>query len=180
MSSSEINSVDKKAYAVIGVVSTLVIAFLFWLIYVNEGRSSDHVMISYLPALNAALNTLTTILLIVGYWFIKNGKKSKHIASMLGATATSACFLISYIIYHHYHGDTKFLGEGPVRPIYFFILITHIVLSTVMVPMIFATLWHGLRGNFKSHKKIAKFTFPIWIYVSITGVAIFFFLKIFN
>lgn len=180
MALDKMSSIDKKAYLFIALISTVVIGFLFWLIYINEGRTSDLVLISYLPALNATLNSITAILLGLGYWFIKNKNKEAHIVSMLCATTTSALFLISYIIYHHFHGDTKFLGTGLVRGIYFFILITHIVLSTVMVPMIFTTLWHAFRRNYSSHKKIAKITFPIWIYVSITGVAIFFFLKTFN
>lgn len=179
MTSNKMSSIDKKAYSFIALISTAVISFLFWLIYVNEGKSSDFVLISYLPALNATLNSITTLLLVLGFWFIKNKKKEAHIVSMLCATVTSGFFLISYIIYHHFHGDTKFLGTGIIRSVYFFILITHIILSTAMVPMIFATLWHAFRQNYSTHKKIARITFPIWIYVSITGVAIFFFLKSF-
>lgn len=171
---------DKLAYSIIGVVSFVVLAFLTWLIYFNEGQSTHHSWVEFMPAINAGLNSVTTVLLFVGYILIKRGHKEAHIRTMLSATGTSALFLVSYIIYHHFHGDTKFMGEGFIRPIYFFILITHIILSGIMVPMIFATLWHGLRKNYSKHKRIAKWTFPIWIYVSFTGVAIYFLLKNFG
>ncbi len=171
---------DKVAYSIIGLVSTIVLAFLFWLIYFKQAAESAHVFTSYLPALNALLNSITTVLLILGYAFIKRGLRERHIITMLMATGTSGLFLISYIIYHHFHGDTQFLTQGWIRPVYFFILISHIILSMVMVPMVFATLYHAFRKNFSKHLKIARITFPIWIYVSITGVMIFFFLQFLN
>ena len=99
---------------------------------------------------------------------------------MLSATFTSACFLISYIAYHHYQGDTKFMGLGIIRPIYFFILITHILLSIVQVPLILTTLYLAAAKNFVRHRKVARVTLPIWLYVSVTGVLIFVILKSFN
>ena len=136
--------------------------------------------INRLPALNALLNSLTTIFLISGIVFIKNNMAKWHIRSMLLATLTSAVFLISYITYHHFHGDTKFLAQGAVRTIYFIILISHILLSAVQVPLILSTLYLGLTKKYEKHRKVAKITFPIWLYVSITGVLIFVFLKWFN
>ena len=171
---------DKKAYMAIGVVSTLVFAFLIWLIYFNTGSETKADWVLYLPDTNAFLNFTTTCLLIMGVYFIKQGKREAHIKTMLTATATSALFLVGYIVYHHFHGDTKFVGQGIVRPIYFFILISHIVLSVVNVPMIFATLYQAFRKNHEKHKKLARWTFPVWLYVSFTGVLIYFFLKFLN
>lgn len=162
-------------------VSALVIIFLFWLIYFKEAASShDYKWVSLLPTLNASLNTLCFLFLILGYRFIKKGRKSAHIASMLAATFCSALFLISYILYHHFHGDTKFLTEGLIRPVYFFILISHIVLSIPLVPMVFTTLYKAASKNWASHKKWARATFPIWLYVSMTGVLVYIFVKYLN
>jgi putative membrane protein len=96
---------------------------------------------------------------------------------MLSATAFSALFLVSYITYHYFHGDTKFPAHGWIRPVYFFILITHISLSMVALPLILGTLWWALRSEFRFHKKIARWTFPIWLYVSVTGVIVYFVLR---
>jgi putative membrane protein len=171
---------DKKAYILISVLSFLVLVFLFWLIYFNPGQDSQLSWVSYLPTVNATLNSITTFLLICGYIFIKQGLKKAHIISMLLATSTSGMFLVSYIIYHHYQGDTLFLTRGWIRPVYFFILISHIILSIALVPMVFSTLYHAARSQFDKHKRIARLTFPIWIYVSITGVLIYIFVHYLN
>ncbi len=173
-------SKDSKTYLSIGVLSAAIFAFLFWLIYFKETATTSGDWVTYLPATNATLNAITAILLILGFQFIKNGQRSAHIKTMLTAVATSGLFLISYVLYHHYHGDTKFLAEGNIRYVYFFILISHILLSMVQVPLIFATLWFAFKQNFTKHKKFARWTFPIWLYVSVTGVLIYAFLKVFN
>ena len=177
---SPTNSQDRNAYTVIGLVSAIVLAFLVWLIYWKEAPAHHAHWASWLPALNCLFNATTTILLIFGFKAIKAGNKEKHIKLMLSATATSGLFLISYIIYHHFQGDTKFLAQGAVRPIYFFILISHIVLSIPLVPMVFTTLYHAFKENHQKHKWIARKTFPLWLYVSVTGVLIYIFLKVFN
>lgn len=99
---------------------------------------------------------------------------------MASATLSSALFLVCYIIYHSYQGDTKFLAEGLIRPVYFFILISHILLSMVAVPLVLLTLWFAITQRFTSHKKIARWTFPIWLYVSVTGILVYFVLHNFN
>lgn len=171
---------DKNAYVIIFILSFVVLIFLFWLIYFNPGQESKAGWVSFLPTLNASLNSLTTLLLVSGYIFIKQGMKRAHIISMLTATSTSGLFLISYIIYHHYHGDTLFLTQGWIRPVYFSILVSHILLSIALVPMVFFTLYHAAKSQFKKHQKIARLTFPIWIYVSVTGVLIYIFVHYFN
>lgn len=172
---------DKTVFGTIGLISAGVIAFLFWLIYFKTGAQFDATgWVSYLPGLNACLNAMTATLLISGYVAIKGNDLRLHKILMISATVMSACFLVSYISYHHFHGDTKFLATGPIRPIYFSILISHILLSIVQVPLILTTLYLAYVKNFARHKKFARITFPIWLYVSITGVLIFIILKWYN
>lgn len=172
---------NKLAYTAISLVSVAVLAFLFWLIYFKEAADSSALnWVAYLPTVNASLNTLTTLLLVMGYRFIKAQKKQAHIKCMLSAVGTSGLFLVSYIIYHHYQGDTLFLTQGWIRPVYFFILISHIILSVVLVPLIFVTLYHAFLKHFETHKKFARVTFPIWLYVSVTGVLVYIFVHYLN
>jgi putative membrane protein len=178
--SEKINNSSTKPYAIIGIVSSLTISFLVWLIYFKTPVTSSADWVSHLPSLNALLNSITFVFLVSGYFFIKTGRKSAHIKCMLMATFTSGLFVTSYILYHYFQGDTKFLGQGLIRTTYFFILITHIILSVPLVPLVLTTLWHGLKGNNTKHKKFARITFPIWIYISITGVLIYLILNNFN
>lgn len=130
--------------------------------------------ISDLPALNAVLNGICTVFLILGWWFIRHEEKRKHIAMMIGALVSSVVFLIFYCIYHANVGvGTKFEAQGIVRPIYFFILITHIVLAMVIVPLVPTVVFFALTGRFDRHRRLARWTMPIWIYVSITGVLVY-------
>ena len=172
---------DKTVFGVIGLISASVLGFLFWLIYFKTAAEVDSVgWVNYLPALNAFLNAITATLLISGYMAIKRNNLWLHKTLMISATLTSVCFLVSYIAYHHYHGDTKFLAIGLIRPIYFSILISHILLSIVQVPLILMTLYLAYVKNFTRHKTVARITFPIWLYVSVTGLLIFVILKSFN
>lgn len=177
-----IKSDDKKVFGLILFISSLIIGFLFWLIYFKENTqiSTTSNWVNHLPALNAFLNTLTATFLVTGHTFIKKNRIDAHKKFMLMATVTSAFFLISYITYHHFHGDSKFLGTGIIRPIYFFVLITHVILSVVQVPLILITLYLGLMRKFQRHRKFARVTYPIWLYVSVTGVLVFVFLNWFN
>lgn len=166
----------KPIPAILG-LSAVITAFLIWLIYF-KGRMAGPGWISNLPAANACFNSLSALCLIFGYINIRKGNRVVHKRFMLSATVFSALFLVSYITYHSFHGDTKFpLGYGWVRPVYLVILASHILLSMVALPLILGTLWWALRTEFRFHKKIARWTFPIWLYVSVTGVIVFFFLK---
>lgn len=129
--------------------------------------------ISDLPTVNATLNTISGILLTVGYVFIRQRKIEAHKKCMLAAFAMSVLFLISYVIYHANAGSTKFTQQGWVRPVYFTILISHIILAFAIVPLALRTLYLAWREKFDKHRRIAKITFPIWLYVSITGVIIY-------
>jgi putative membrane protein len=131
--------------------------------------------ISQLPALNAILNSVSAILLVTGYLFIRQKNIKAHKVSMISAFVTSTLFLTSYLIYHFSKelGPTRFQGEGIIRPIYFFILITHTVLAVTIVPMIFMTFSRALKKKFALHRKIARWTLPLWLYVSVTGVVVY-------
>lgn len=172
---------DKNALITICLLSFFILSFLIWLIYFKPGASPEGgTWINALPALNALLNSLTSLFLIIGFVLIKKNRINWHKKMMLSAVATSGLFLIGYICYHHFHGDTKFVAVGIIRPLYFGILISHILLSIVQVPLIFSTLYFAFSKQFSKHKKSAKITFPIWLYVSITGVVIFIILKFYN
>jgi putative membrane protein len=129
--------------------------------------------ISYLPHLNAFLNATSAILLVVGYRFIRKLRVDAHRRCQVSAVITSTLFLISYLTYHYYHGDTRFLGQGLVRPFYFVVLISHVILAIVIVPLVLITVYRAARGDFIRHKKIARWTFPLWLYVSVTGVIVY-------
>ena len=129
--------------------------------------------LSKLPALNASLNAMSFLLISLGYFFIQQRALTAHIMCMLAACGTSTLFLISYLFYHFHHGSTKFQGEGPIRIVYFAILISHTILAMAILPMVIKTLVHGFQGKFGKHVAIARWTLPIWMYVSITGVAIY-------
>lgn len=129
--------------------------------------------IAYLPHFNALLNTTSAVLLINGYRFIRKGRINAHRNCQVSALITSTLFLISYVTYHSYHGDTKFLGQGIVRPIYFAILISHVWLAIVILPLVIITFLRAVRGDFLRHRKIARWTLPLWLYVSVTGVIVY-------
>lgn len=126
-----------------------------------------------LPALNAALNSVATVLLVLAFVAIKRGQKARHKALMLAATGVSAAFLTSYLIYHEAVGSVPFTAGGVARTVYFAILIPHVVLAAVQVPLILATLWFALRGTFDRHRRIARVTWPVWMFVSVTGVLVY-------
>jgi len=159
------------------VVSSLAVSFLLWLLYVHHASADFAGRWMFLPALNALLNGLCAIALCVGLYFIKHDNKEAHRTSMLLAFTFSSVFLISYIVNHALHGDTIFPGRGPVRTLYLSILASHVILSVVALPMVLTTFFFSLTGRFAMHRRIARLTFPIWLYVSITGVVVFVFLK---
>jgi putative membrane protein len=126
-----------------------------------------------LPALNACLNATSAAFLLLGYWQIRQKKITAHRVCMSAAFLTSVLFLTSYLYYHYHHGSTKFAGQGAVRLVYFAILLTHTVLAAVIVPMILLTLRRALKGEFARHRPLARWTLPLWLYVSVTGVIVY-------
>ena len=165
----------KIIYIVSAVVSTAV-AFLI-LGPRPEGIAAYNVDVSSLPMVNALLNSITTILLLVGLYFIKNKKITYHQNTMLTAFGTSLLFLVTYIIYHWFKaGPKEYMGQFEL--IYYIILISHILLAMIIIPLSLITLYRGWNSQINKHRKIAKITFPIWLYVSITGIVIYLMLYI--
>lgn len=126
-----------------------------------------------LPAVNASLNSLSTLFILAGYWFIKTDRKQQHIVAMVAALITSTLFLISYGIYHAHHIVTYFTHPGWPRVIYRLILFTHIPLAFVVLPLVVLTVVPALRARYDRHRRIARWTLPIWLYVSVTGVLVY-------
>ncbi len=155
----------------LSIIIPLAVAALFG---VNLKRMGFDVQpLTFLPPIYASINGFTAIILVVALWAIKNKKIKLHERLMKSAIACSVLFLILYVAYHMTSDSTKFGGEGVIRYVYYFILITHIVLSVVVIPFVLITYVRALAGRFDKHKKIARITFPIWLYVAVTGVIVY-------
>jgi putative membrane protein len=168
---------NAKAFGIILILSAVVFAFLFWLVYIKQAAGVHSRIIASLPAVNAALNSLSAVFLVSGLFAVLRRQYTLHMKFMFSALLSSALFFVCYVIYHNAHGDTHFPGRGVVRPIYFAVLISHIVLSGIAVPLILSSFYLSLSGRYALHKKISRVTFPIWLYVSVTGVVVFVMLK---
>jgi putative membrane protein len=129
--------------------------------------------VTQLPALNATLNSISTLLLLFGFYFIKQRDIVRHKLCMVMAFVTSCLFLASYLIYHFQVGSVPFTGQGWIRPLYFTILISHIILAATIAPLALITLYRAWKGQYEQHRRIARWTWPIWMYVSVTGVVIY-------
>ncbi|MEM7031401.1 MAG: DUF420 domain-containing protein [Chloroflexota bacterium] len=157
----------------IGGLSLLILLVIAFLLLVPRQIEKGQVDVSALPLLNAILNATTAVCLMIGYVFIRRRQIAQHRATMLVAFSLSALFLVSYVILHTFAGSTRFLGQGWIRPVYFVILISHIILSAAVLPLALTTLYHGWFESFKHHRKIARWTLPIWVYTSLSGVAVY-------
>lgn len=129
--------------------------------------------LSDFPALNASLNALSALFLVLGFFFIRRRAIKAHIVCMVSACVTSSLFLACYLYYHYHHGSTPFQGQGAVRAVYFSILITHTVLAMVIVPFVFLSVFRGVKGQYEKHAAVSRRTLPMWLYVSVTGVVIY-------
>lgn len=159
-------------------ISAVAFVFLLWLLYFKgQPAESNPDALSFLPAVNATLNGLAAACITAGVVAIKTGRKRLHMALMISAVSLSVVFLVSYITYHNLHGDTKFVTEGAIRYVYFFILISHIACTVFALPLIMSAVFFAITKRFELHKRVVKYTVPLWLYVSITGVAIYFLLK---
>ena len=154
-------------------VSAVASLFLCWLVYYHPPADITGTHLLFLPALNALLNALSAIALVTGFCLIRARRISEHRAAMSTAFVFSSLFLVSYVTNHALHGDMHFEGQGAIRYVYFPLLISHIGLSAVALPMILITFYLSLSGRFRAHKRLARFTFPAWLYVSVTGVIVY-------
>ena len=162
----------RPVLALILAISAAAVSFLFWLLYGHQPAARSE-MLTWLPALNAVFNSLSALCLLAGFRSIRARQTDTHRRFMLSALLFSALFLVSYIVHHTLHGDTRFQGQGGIRGLYFGILISHVGLSVVVLPLILITVYLALTGRFPNHRRLARWTFPIWLYVSVTGVAVY-------
>jgi len=168
------NTIEKKFRTPIIIVSILipiVVAILFSVKLKDFGINVEP--LSFLPPIYASINGITAILLILAVRAIKNGNRSLHEKLMTSAIACSVIFLVMYVAYHMTSESTKFGGEGVIRYVYFFILLTHIALSVIIIPLVLFTYVRALSKQFDRHKKLARITFPLWLYVAVTGVVVY-------
>jgi putative membrane protein len=163
----------RTAVAAILAISAAATLFLFWLIYVHPAADAASVQLTFLPALNALLNGLSATALLIGYTFIRARRIPAHRAAMFTAFAFSSIFLVSYIVNHALHGESHYPGHGLIKTVYLIILASHVLLSVVALPMILTTFFFSLSGRIPMHRKIARWTFPLWLYVSVTGVVVY-------
>lgn len=176
MSASVDTSKDRPFWIVNGVVSVLALALLGYLLVIRQG-SGDRTALAFMPAVNASFNAAAAVLLVLAVAAIKRRRIARHQALMLSAFASSTFFLVGYLAYHYVHGDTKYPGAGGMRAAYLLLLASHVILSIPVVPMCLAAFYFAFQRNFVTHKKITRFLFPIWLYVSVTGVVVFVMLR---
>jgi putative membrane protein len=170
-------SSTRPAIAAILAISVAASLFLFWLIYIHPAAASSSEY-AFLPALNAILNGMSAIALLIGYTFIRARRVAAHRAAMITAFAFSSLFLVSYILHHALHGDVRYPLHAAFRTPYLWLLATHIFLAVIALPMVLVTFFFSLSGRIPQHRKIARWTFPLWLYVSVTGVITFVMLRL--
>jgi putative membrane protein len=164
------SSNTRSAIAAILAVSVAATLFLFWLIYVHPAADQGSTRLAFLPALNALLNGLSATALLIGYTFIRARHIHAHRTAMMTAFGFSTLFLVSYILHHALHGDVRYPIHAALRSVYLPLLASHIILAVVALPLILVTFFFSLTGRIPQHRKVARWTFLLWLYVSITGV----------
>lgn len=170
---------DRVAFVTIGVLTLVVVGLVGALMAGGGGARPGTFDVTALPLVNACLNAVSAGLLVAGWIFIRRRRVAAHVTCMLGAFAVSTLFLLSYVTYHYHVGSRPFTGQGWIRPVYFTLLFTHIVLAAGIVPLALTTIYRGWRGatdplaGFARHVRIARWTLPVWLYVSITGVLVY-------
>jgi putative membrane protein len=169
---------SRPAVAAILAVSAAATLFLFWLIYVHPASDASSTRLAFLPALNALLNGLSATALLIGFTFIRARRIAAHRRAMMTAFVFSTLFLVSYILHHALHCDVRYPADAAFRGFYLSLLASHILLAIVALPMVLVTFFFSLTGRFPQHKKIARWTFPLWLYVSVTGVITYVMLRL--
>ncbi|WP_266204462.1 DUF420 domain-containing protein [Pontibacter kalidii] len=163
---------DRKFLTLIAVLSVIIPVVVALLFFMPKSGAAD-VDVSYLPGFHATLNSLTAVTLVIGYVNVRRGNTRAHRTAMLVAFGLSAIFLVSYVTYHFLGQRTIYGGEGLLKYIYYFILLTHIVLAVVIVPLVLLSVYFGITNQLRRHRRISKWTFPVWLYVAITGVLVY-------
>lgn len=165
------------AITAILLISAAASLFLFWLIYIHPAAASS-AQFAFLPALNAILNGMAAVALLIGYTFIRARQIERHRAAMISAFVFSTLFLVSYILHHYLHGDIYYPPHAALRTFYLWLLASHIILATVALPLILTTFFFSLTGRIPQHRRIARWTLPLWLYVSVTGVVTYVMLRL--
>ncbi len=166
------------AIAAILLISAAATVFLFWLIYVHPAADAASTRLPFLPALNAVLNGLSATALLIGFTFVRARRIAAHRASMMTAFGFSTLFLVSYILHHALHGDVRYPVHAAFRGFYLGLLSSHILLAVVALPLVLVTFFFSLSGRIPQHRRIARWTFPLWLYVSVTGVITYVMLRL--
>lgn len=166
---------DRIFFTFNAVLSTVAVAFIAFILLRSHSASGPD--LSFLPAVNACFNALSAVCLVAGYVAIRQRKIGVHRLLMVGAFACSSLFLVGYLSYHSVHGDTKFAGVGPIRLFYFALLVSHVLLSLSVVPLALTSFYFAFTRSFPRHRRLNRVFLPIWLYVSVTGVVIFFMLR---
>ncbi|MGO8969096.1 MAG: DUF420 domain-containing protein [Myxococcaceae bacterium] len=170
-------SADRRFFLFNAVVSAAALSLLAYLLVLRHGAVTTGTDVSFLPGVNASLNALAATLLVCGYVAIRRKNWRVHRFFMVAAFAASSLFLVSYLVYHAVHGDTRYAGTGPLRTVYLSVLASHVVLSATVVPLALTAFWFAYRRQFARHRRVTRVLWPIWLYVSLTGVAIYFLLR---
>jgi putative membrane protein len=168
---------DRAFFVFNAVVSTAALGLLAYLLLIRRGDAGSGLDLRFMPAVNAGLNATAAALLAAGWVAVRRGRPDLHKYLVVSAFTASAIFLVGYLAYHYVHGDTRYQGAGALRTIYFGVLISHVILSMFVVPGALAAFWFAARRQFQRHKRITRWLMPIWLYVSVTGVVIFFMLR---
>ena len=170
---SEVRADDKKFWLVNAVVSAAALGLLFWLLVLRHPAQGARGSLDFLPPVNAGLNATCALLLVLGWRAIKRGDRALHARLMVSAFAASSLFLVSYLAYHFVHGDTRFWGAGALKAVYLAVLASHVLLSMAVVPLALGALWFAWRKRFDVHTRITRVLLPVWLYVSVTGVVVY-------
>jgi putative membrane protein len=181
------SSLDRSFWLFNAVLSAAALGFLAYILLLRRGSGAS-VDLSFMPAVNASFNALSTVLLAAGWIAIRNQARTAHKYLMVSAFASSSLFLVGYLVYHWVHGDTKFGGHGAIKGVYLLVLASHVLLSMVVVPLCLGSFYMAFRGSssersgdyFGTHRKIGRVLLPIWLYVSVTGVVIFLLLRAYS
>lgn len=168
---------DRPFWIVNTIVSILALALLGYLLLLRGGSHGDPNALAFMPTVNAGFNAAAAVLLVLAVRAIKNKEIKKHQVLMLSAFASSTFFLVGYLAYHYVHGDTRYPGTGAMRGVYLAVLASHVLLSIPVVPLCLAAFYYAFKRSFATHKKITKVLFPVWLYVSVTGVVVFLMLR---
>ena len=174
---SSLQSADRPFLIFNAVVSVAALSLLAWLLLIHGGMREPTVNLRFMPMVNACLNGTAACLLLAGWVAIKNKRATVHKYLMVSAFAASALFLVGYLAYHAVHGDTKFGGAGALRLVYLLLLASHVLLSMGVVPMALAAFYFAWKRRFETHTRVTRVLFPVWLYVSVTGVVIFLMLR---